>query len=90
MERTEALQRLKFLYDQVHQTAERVEHLPAALPLDIHPESINYADDLRRIQEEYNHLADTGFARGFLSPADLAEAGLPVHWPRENGAEDRP
>jgi hypothetical protein len=76
----EALRRLKFLYDQVHQTAERVEHLPAALPLHIHPESLNYPEDLRRIEAEYNRLAGSAMAEGTFTAADLEAEGLPAHW----------
>jgi len=78
MTRTEALERLKFLYDQVRQTAERQEHLHARLPLDIEPQSLNYDEDLVRLQWEYNRLVEAAEAEGTLSAADLEARGLPA------------
>lgn len=50
------LKRLKFLCDQVHHTAERRAHLEERMPLHIHPQSLNYDDDLTGIQGEYNRM----------------------------------
>lgn len=75
----ETLERLKFLYDQVHQTAERIEHLPERLPLDIRPRSLNYEEDLARIRAEYNRLAREARDRGWLTGAALEAEGLPLH-----------
>ncbi|WP_374711298.1 hypothetical protein [Symbiobacterium terraclitae] len=77
MTREEALERLKFLYDQVHQRAERQEHLQARLPLDIEPQSLNYDEDLERFRGEYNRLVQAARAAGILSAADLEQRGLP-------------
>ncbi|HWI52101.1 MAG TPA: hypothetical protein VNT01_08160 [Symbiobacteriaceae bacterium] len=82
MQKADTLCRLKFLYDQVHQTAERVEHLPASLPLDIQPASINWNDDLHRIEAEYNWLAGQALADKTLSEAELAAEGLPARFPQ--------
>lgn len=82
MQKAETLRRLKFLYDQVHQTAERVEHLPASLPLDIQPTSINWDADLQRIEAEYNWLAGQALADKTVSEAELAAEGLPARFPR--------
>lgn len=80
MDRSEALHQLKFLYDQVHQTAERVEHLPERLPPDVHPTSLNYEKDLSRIQGEYNRLVRSAQEEGLLSEQDLEGEGLPLHF----------
>lgn len=80
MNRSEALQQLKFLYDQVYQTAERVEHLSERLPLNIHPTSINYERDLSRIEGDYNRLARSAQQAGLLSEQDLEAEGLPLHF----------
>jgi hypothetical protein len=77
MQPPDALQRLKFLYDQVHQTAERIEHLPQSLPLDIAPASLNYEKDLSRLQGEYNRLVQQLEADGLLYPAELEAQRLP-------------
>ena len=77
MKREETLERLKFLYDQVHQTAERQEHLPERLPLPIEPQSLNYDKDLSRFEGEYNRLVRSAQAEGLLTDMDLAENGLP-------------
>lgn len=77
MEHNEILERLKFLHDQVHQTAERAEHLPERLPFPIQPRSLNYEKDLSRLVGEYNRLVNSARADGRLTPADLAENGLP-------------
>jgi hypothetical protein len=83
--RAETLQRLKFLSDQVHQTAERVEHLPSAMPLHVHPESINWEKDLSRFQGEYNRLVRDALETGTLTPAELERENLPegFHQQRE-------
>lgn len=78
--REQALDRLKFLYDQVHQTGERLEHLPERLPLPIRPESVNYGEDLARLKNEYNRLAREVQAEGLLTAADLEAAGLPTRF----------
>lgn len=78
MNRKETLQQLKFLYDQVHQTAERAEHLEERMPLHVHPQSLNYEKDLSRIQGEYNRLARTARVEGVLSETDLKAEGLPT------------
>lgn len=84
MERSKALHQLKFLYDQVHQTAQRVEHLPERMPYHVHPESLNYEKDLVRIKGEYNRLAQSAQAEGVLTSADLEAEGLPPRFsPRE-------
>lgn len=78
MERDEALERLKFLHDQVHQTAERQEHLAERLPLAIEPQSLNYKEDLTRLRAEYNRLAGEAQSAGLVSAAELEEQGLPA------------
>lgn len=80
MTREETLQRIKFLYDQVHQTAERAEHLEERMPLHVHPESLNYEKDLTRIQGEYNRLVQTAQAEGILTPSDLEAEKLPLRF----------
>lgn len=80
MDRTATLEKLKFLYDQVHQTAERIEHLPSSLPLDVRPRSLNYGQDLKRLESEYNHLVQVAREQGLLKPADLDAEGLPHHF----------
>lgn len=77
MNRDKTLHRLKFLWDQVHQTEERMEHLPASLPLDVHPESLNYPEDLARIKAEYNWLAKSALQDQTLTEGDLAAEQLP-------------
>lgn len=77
MNPAETLHRLKFLHDQIHQTAERSRHLPSAMPLHVHPESLNYQEDLTRLKQEYRHAVDAAIVQGELSPADLAREGLP-------------
>jgi hypothetical protein len=72
-----ALQKIKFLYDQVHQTAERVEHLSASMPLDVHPESLNYEKDVIRFKAEYNRVVERAIAGGDLSERALAAEELP-------------
>jgi hypothetical protein len=80
MDKAETLHRLKFLYDQVHQTAERVDHLPASLPLHIHPQSINWDEDVVRIEREYNWLSRTALEGGTLTQRELEAEGLPVEF----------
>ncbi|MFZ5817896.1 MAG: hypothetical protein ACOY93_21810 [Bacillota bacterium] len=80
MNRSETLERLKFLYDQVHQTAERREHLEERMPLHVHPASLNYGEDLARIRDEYNWLAKQARAGRLLTEADLEAEGLPVQF----------
>lgn len=82
MHKANTLERLKFLYDQVHQTAERVDHLPASLPIHIQPKSLNWDDDLHHLEAEYNWLAGQALADKTLTESELAEAGLPVRFPR--------
>lgn len=81
MHKGNTLRRLKFLFDQVHQTAERVEHLPAALPLEIHPTSINWDEDLHRFEDEYNWLVGQALADKTLTPEELQAEGLPQRFP---------
>lgn len=83
MDRAETLDQLKFLYDQVHQTAERIEHLPASLPLDIEPQSLNYDKDLMRLRGEYNRLALAARVDGVLAEAELEAEGLPLQFRQE-------
>lgn len=85
MDRAEALEKLKFLYDQVHQTAERAEHLEERLPLHIHPQSLNYERDLSRFQGEYNRLARQAWEQGLLTAGDLETEGLPTEFDQQNG-----
>lgn len=80
MNRNETMQRLKFLYDQVHQTAERAEHLEERMPLHVHPESLNYEKDLSRIQGEYNRLVRDARGAGTLTESDLEAEGLPAQF----------
>lgn len=77
MNQPHALERLKFLYDQVHQTAERIAHLPQSLPLGIEPASLNYEKDLSRLQGEYNRLVQQLEAEGLLSSTELEAQRLP-------------
>lgn len=83
LDRAEALHQLKFLFDQVHQTAERIEHLPAAMPLHVHPQSLNYPDDLHRLEGEYKRLFREGIAQGLFTPADVEAEGLPAEFGRQ-------
>lgn len=80
MNRTETLGRLKFLNDQVHQTAEREEHLSASMPLNVQPRSLNYDDDLARFKGEYNRLVRAAAGEGLLSADDLESEGLPAEF----------
>ncbi len=80
MNRSESMQRLKFLYDQVHQTAERAEHLEERMPLHVHPQSVNYEKDLSRIKGEYNRLVQQLQESAMLTSADLEAEGLPVQF----------
>lgn len=82
MDRSEALNQLKFLYDQVHQTAERVEQLPERMPLQVQAQSLNYEDDLLRLQGEYNRAVQRAQAEGLLTAADLEGEGLPLQFER--------
>lgn len=77
LNRTETLSRLKFLQDQVHQTAERAEHLPQQLPPGIRAESLNYQEDLARLRREYNRLAAGAVKQGLITPGDLQAQRLP-------------
>ena len=77
MERDAALRQLKFLYDRIQRTTQRQEHLPDALAAAVEPESLNYSQDLVRLQSEYNRIAWDAQAEGILSAAELAEQGLP-------------
>lgn len=70
-------ERLQFLYDQVHQTSERVNHLHSALPMDIRPRSLNYGEDLQRLMAEYNSLVRQATESGAISKAALLERRLP-------------
>jgi len=78
MDRTEVLERLKFLHDQVHQTAERIRHLPQSIPFHVHPQSLNYEEDLEHIKAEYRWLAGEACRDQTLSPEELVEEGLPA------------
>lgn len=80
MDRAEALEKLKFLYDQVHQTAERAEHLEERMPLHVHPQSLNYERDLSRVKGEYNRLARELQERGI----SLDYEGLPAQFDQHN------
>ncbi|HYG57884.1 MAG TPA: hypothetical protein VD902_07440 [Symbiobacteriaceae bacterium] len=77
MDRARTLHRLKFLWDQVHQTAERLEHLPSARPLHVHAESLNYPEDMSRFKREYNWLVQSALYDKTLTESDLQAAGLP-------------
>lgn len=83
--RERALHRLKFLHDQVHQTAERLQHLPERLPLSVRPESVNYGEDLARLKNEYDRLAREALAEGLLTAADLEATGLPPGFAPDSG-----
>jgi hypothetical protein len=80
MDREDTLNRLKFLHDQVHQTAERIEHLPASMPLHVHPQSLNYDKDLLRFEGEYNRLALAACTEGLLDATQLEAEGLPAQF----------
>ncbi|MFZ5823128.1 MAG: hypothetical protein ACOY94_02100 [Bacillota bacterium] len=80
MNRSEAMERIKFLYDQVHQTAERQEHLQERMPLHVQPQSLNYHKDLSRIQGEYNRMVQFVQTEGLLSRSDLEAEGLPLRF----------
>lgn len=77
MDRAEALTRLKFLHDQVHQTAERSDHLGERMPLHVHPDSLNYPKDLTRLKGEYNRLAGKAQADGLFTAVEMQREGLP-------------
>lgn len=83
LNRVEALEQLKFLWDQVHQTAERIEHMPVSMPLGVHADSLNYEKDLTRFQGEYNRLAQTAQSAGLLSAQEIQAEGLPHRFERE-------
>lgn len=78
MDARETMERVKFLHDQVHQTAERKEHLPERIPMDVRPESLNYGEDLRRLRGEYDRFVQEAVAGGVLSAHDLEREGLPL------------
>lgn|GEM_PF-1987060 len=82
MDRSEALNHLKLLYDQVHQTRERLEQLPERMPLQVEVQSLNYDDDLLRLQGEYNRTVRQAQEEGLLSEADLEAEGLPLQFER--------
>ncbi len=77
MDQIEALERLKFLHDQVHQTAERSDHLAERMPLHVHPDSVNYPKDLTRLKGEYNRLVGKAQTDGLITVAELQREGLP-------------
>lgn len=79
----EALDRAKFLYDQVHQTAERGEHLQERMPLGVRPESLNYGEDLQRLKGEYARFIQEAVSGGWLNPQDLEREGLPLRFDQE-------
>ncbi len=81
MDSSEALERLKFLHDQVHQTAERSEHLEERMPLHVHPQSLNYEQDLTRVKGEYNRLARDLLSQG----VNLEAEGLPDQFEQHKG-----
>ncbi|HWH70916.1 MAG TPA: hypothetical protein VNT26_16120 [Candidatus Sulfotelmatobacter sp.] len=81
LQKQHVLHRLKFLYDQVHQTAERIEHLPASMPLHIHPQSLNWDEDLHRFEDEYNWLVGQALADKTLTEGELEAEGLPARFP---------
>jgi len=80
MDQRETMERLKFLYDQVHQTAERAEHLEERMPLHVHPQSLNYERDLDRVKGEYNRLVQHMQESAMLTNQDLEDEGLPVQF----------
>lgn len=82
MERHETMEQLKFLYDQVHQTAEREEHLQERMPVHVEARSLNYEKDLTRIKGEYNRLVRTALEEGILRTEDLRQNHLPERWER--------
>jgi len=82
VQKENVLHRLKFLYDQVHQTAERVQHLPASMPLHVHPQSLNWDEDLHRFEDEYNWLVGQALADKTLTPDELAAQELPERFHR--------
>ncbi|MGE5673250.1 MAG: hypothetical protein ACM3XM_05135 [Mycobacterium leprae] len=77
MKQEEALQQLHDLWDLAHRTYERQVNLPEAMPLHVHPQSLNYGKDLTRAEGEYNRLVAKCWADGILTAADLARVGLP-------------
>jgi len=83
MNRQEAMERLKFLYDQVHQTAERKDHLGERMPLHVEARSLNYGKDLGRIEGEYNRLSHALREAGTVSQAELEAEGMPVEFQQE-------
>jgi hypothetical protein len=52
------------------------------MPLHVHPQSLNYAEDLVRIKGEYNQLAREAVASGLLSAHDLQAEDLPQSFDR--------
>lgn len=80
MDGREALDRAKYLHDQVHQTAERGEHLQERMPLGVRPESLNYGEDLERLKAEYGRFVQQAMAGGLLGPQDLEREGLPLRF----------
>lgn len=85
MERWEALQRLKFLHDQVHQTAERCEHLGERMPMHVQAASLNYEQDLMRVQGDYNRLVRAVQVEGLFTVVELEAEGLPLHFDQGKG-----
>lgn len=77
MERNETLDRLQSLFDRVHRTAERGDHLQERVPLPVQTRSLNYAQDLENLQGEYRRLVSAALAEGVVNEIDLAAAGLP-------------
>lgn len=80
MDRETAMQQLKFLWDQVHQTEERSDHLEERMPLHVHAASLNYEKDLTRLQGEYNRVARTAWESGLLTADEIEREGLPFQF----------
>jgi hypothetical protein len=77
MDPAETLRRLKSLHDRVESITVRSRELPERIPFHVHPESLNYAEDLMRAQDEYNRLAVAALAGGVLERVALEAQGLP-------------
>jgi len=87
VDRSEMLNQLKFLYDQVYQTSERLQHLPERMPMQVEAQSLNYDDDLLRLQGEYNRAVKRAQEEGLLTAADLEAEGLPLQFERRKQPE---
>jgi hypothetical protein len=78
MDQADTLRQLKSLRDRVESITVRIEELPERIPFHLHPESLNYAEDLMRAQDEYNRLAIAAVAGGVLGRSAMEAEGLPA------------